>query len=638
MGRKRPRDKVPGVDVSGPMVLPSHDLADGLGKRMVLQAMVSRPHGLAATPWSLGMGEADRTNDKKEERLGWITRAVPGTRGLTDFEPFFNGNVMAPNPRESKEEPRSFFRRETSHKVPGYTGPKRAQQQEEIPAKGRKLEEEVCSGSDGSGSESMVEKEKPEQRGGRAIERILNEKKGPKHWRAKAVAFRKKFLSASSNLARNSRRRQMMSILKQVKDGPELPVTAEELTVAATLLDEAKLVSADQYLHEVKLMQVEMGETWGLTLERQLKLCKAALSRNKGPEKRAKEVQVDLIDKEVWVNLGTRPADLVNPAWCYAWATVWMLRAAEAAKVLVKHVSLKHSPRHVTLFIPVSKMDQKAKGVSRTLQCCGLKECHRWCAWGLALKTLAAHKTGKPGDALFPLVNGRKPKKSGMVRNWQKFLSKEMGGHSARRSGAMAHARAGMNVTCISYLGRWRSTAVFRYVEEALQFLPSNSASTKEKAENYADGDKTAHGECISSEQFLRSQASDPSDSKVGKTIEVKKKEINNNTYVNEVKIGEVEHVYAVAPKRGGGRIAHSVSRAAWGMDLDSWSTACGWRFAKRFEKVQLMTDIPAKAHKCSKCESILKGRDFVMGGLTLAQMLSNQFSNARKSKDDVMA
>ncbi len=179
---------------------------------------------------------------------------------------------------------------------------------------------------------------------------------------------------------------------------------------------------------------------------------------------------------------------------------------------------------------------------------------------------------------------------------------------------------------------------MFRYVEEALQFLPSNSASTKEKAENYADGDKTAHGECISSEQFLRSQATVPSESKVGKTIEVKKKEINNNTYVNEVKIGEVEHVYAVAPKRGGGRIAHSVSRAAWGMDLDSWSTACGWRFAKRFEKVQLMTDIPAKAHKCSKCESILKGRDFVMGGLTLAQMLSNQFSNARKSKDDVMA
>ena len=107
MGRKRPRDKVPGVDVSGPMVLPSHDLADGLGKRMVLQAMVSRPHGLAATPWSLGMGEADRTNDKKEERLGWITRAVPETRGLTDFEPFFNGNVIKGHNNKKKTQQRA---------------------------------------------------------------------------------------------------------------------------------------------------------------------------------------------------------------------------------------------------------------------------------------------------------------------------------------------------------------------------------------------------------------------------------------------------------------------------------------------------------------------------------------------------
>ena len=453
MGRKRHRAQVPGADISGPVVFPSHDLADGMGKRLVLQAMVSRPHGLAAAPWSLGMGEADRTNDKEEERLGWITRAVPETGSLSDFKPFFNGHVMAANPRKREEKPRSVFKREATYELPKHAGSQRQQQQEEVSTKGGKLEEEVSSGSDDSGGESMVEKGKPERRGGRAIEGILKEGKGPKHWRSKAAAFRKKFLSTSSNLARNSRRKQMMNILSQVKDGPELPVTAEELTVAATLLDEAKLVSADQYLHEIKLMQVEMGEEWGLTLERQLKLCKAALSRNKGPEKRAKEVQVDLIDQETWDKLGSRPADLERPAWCYAWATTWMLRAAEAAKVLVRHVSLKHSPRHVTLFIPVSKMDQKAKGVSRTLQCCGLKECHRWCAWGLALKTLAArHKTGKPGDALFPLVNGRKPKKSGMVRNWQKFLSKEMGGHSARRSGAMAHARAGMSVTCISYL------------------------------------------------------------------------------------------------------------------------------------------------------------------------------------------
>ena len=361
MGRKRSRAQVPDADVPGPVVLPRHDLADGMGKRMVLQAMVSRPDGLAATPWSLGMGEANRAIDKKKERLGWITRAIPEARSFPEFKPLFVGNVVATNPGKSKEEFRGFFKREATNKPSGHTGPQREQQQKEAATESRKLEEEISSGSDGSGSESMVEEERPGRRGGGAIEGVLKEGKGPRHWRSKAIAFRKKFLATSSNLARNSRRKQMMNILRQIKDGPELPVTAEELTVAATLLDEAKLVSADQYLHEIKLMQVEMGETWNLTLERQLKLCKAALSRNKGPEKRAKEVQVDLIEEEVWNTLGSRPSDLVRPAWCYAWATVWMLRAAEATKVLVRHVSIKHSPRHVTLFIPVSKMDQKAK-------------------------------------------------------------------------------------------------------------------------------------------------------------------------------------------------------------------------------------------------------------------------------------
>ena len=54
---------------------------------------------------------------------------------------------------------------------------------------------------------------------------------------------------------------------------------------------------------------------------------------------------------------------------------------------------------------------RKGKGVSRTLQCCGLRECHRWCGWGLALKTLALHKTGKPQDPLFPWWMERRPRR-----------------------------------------------------------------------------------------------------------------------------------------------------------------------------------------------------------------------------------
>ena len=625
MGRrsKRARDTVPAdeLNVPGPVgVLTSH-MDDRMGKRLVLQAMVSGVDSLAALPRSDRMGEASLDGSHS---LGWMAEMAGGRTRVenTRVEPFFLNMFVSPrNTREfEEEEDRNLFSGQATPELDKHT---RTEGEEEDES-GAKFDEEISAGSDGSSSES-VGQEAPRKRGrGGALEGILNSKKGVNYWKGKSSAFKKKFLSFSSSCARNSRRKQILKILQEVKGKPELPVTPDELTVAATVLDEAKLVSADQYLHEIKLMQVEMGGDWGLTLERQLKMCKTALSRNKGPEKRAKEVVVNDLKEETWNDLGVRQADLERPAWCYAWATVWMLRAAEAAKVLVKHVSIKHSPRHVTLYIPLSKMDQKGKGVSRTLQCCGLPDCHRWCAWGLALKTLALHKTGKAGDALFPLVNGGKPKKSTMVRNWQKFLDIEMGGHSARRSGAMAHARSGMSVTCISYLGRWRSSAVLRYVEEALQFIPSNTEDAKtsergeQKVERRADPD----------DQEKNPPGVNKELSKVGKkTIEIKKEV--NNTHIHEVKLNDVQNLYAVAPKRGGGKIAHWVSKAAWGVDLNDWATACGWRFAKKFEKVQLTTDVPAKAYKCSKCEGILKGRDFVMGGMTLAQMLSSQFNKA---------
>ena len=624
MGRKRARDKVPHADLHSPVVLPSHGLADGMGKRMVLQAMVPGDYSLAASPKSMGIGESSKGGHEPKERRHWMDELRGGIPEVKSFL-INRQHDVAPDPRNKKEEQRST-KPSPFIKLAGHSGTERQEQQEEGTAGSREFQEDVSIGSDGSGSESVEQERcKGRGKGGGSIERILKEKKGLHHWKAKSVSFRKKFLAASSDRSRNSRRKQIMSILKQVKGEPELPVNAEELTVVATVLDEAKLVSADQYLHEIKLMQVELGQEWNLTLERQLKMCKAGLSRNKGPEKRAKEVCVDELDENTWRTIGSRPSDLEKPAWSYAWATVWMLRVVEAAKVLVRHVSLKHSPRHVTLFIPVSKMDQKGKGVSRTLRCCGLKECHRWCAWALALKTLAAHKTGKPNDPLFPQVNGKRAKKSGLVRNWQKFLDGSMGGHSARRSGAMAHARTGMSVASISYLGRWRSTAVFRYVEEALQFLPSNSEPTKTIAEDCTSRDEGTYTECITAEQFLEKHAEKTDNKAKEKVVETKK--VINKTTINEIKLDEVDQLFAVAPRRGGGKITHWISKAAWGVDLDTWSTACGWRFARRFEKVQLMTSIPDRAHRCSKCESITKGRDLVKGGVTLAQMLSSQFN-----------
>ena len=44
----------------------------------------------------------------------------------------------------------------------------------------------------------------------------------------------------------------------------------------------------------------------------------------------------------------------------------------------------------------------------------------------------------------------------------------------------MRYARLGLSVRSIQFLGRWRSSAVLRYIEEAMTELPMNANMTKQ--------------------------------------------------------------------------------------------------------------------------------------------------------------
>ena len=61
------------------------------------------------------------------------------------------------------------------------------------------------------------------------------------------------------------------------------------------------------------------------------------------------------------------------------------------------------------------------------------------------------------------------------MKSWIDHIDQEITGHSARRSGAMYYTRQGLGIQEISVLGRWKSSAVFRYVEEALEEVPMNA-------------------------------------------------------------------------------------------------------------------------------------------------------------------
>ena len=152
------------------------------------------------------------------------------------------------------------------------------------------------------------------------------------------------------------------------------------------------------------------------------------------------------------------------------------------AQVSAKDVVVNSDKKVVKHFIPKSKTDQKGLGTWRTLKCCGKEECERSCPFSLAVQDLNDLGSAGGSSPLFPDSMGSRVSKIHMVTAWASWLDQDTSGHSARRSGAMAYARAGVSAHHIQFLGRWKSSAVFRYIEEAMTEIPLNvEPVTKEK-------------------------------------------------------------------------------------------------------------------------------------------------------------
>ena len=282
--------------------------------------------------------------------------------------------------------------------------------------------------------------------------------------------------------SKDSKRKRLGEIAATI-ELPLVPVNADTIVEVATVLDEAKLQAADQYLAELKWIHIEENYKWDESLERKLAQCKRALKRDSGPERRAKEVRLEDIDEETWWKKTNERNMPRRTAWSYAWAVVWMLRSIEASVVLVRHLKLDWMEKKVELTIPKSKMDQAGKGVRRTLACCGQAACDRACAWWLAVQALS-ESDGEENSPLFPTAVGRPCSRLQLVASWQKEIDEDMTGHSGRRSGAMMYARCGLQLFDVAFLGRWKSSAVMRYIEEAMEQLAINKRASMDQQVN----------------------------------------------------------------------------------------------------------------------------------------------------------
>ena len=244
--------------------------------------------------------------------------------------------------------------------------------------------------------------------------------------------------------------------------------------MVAADLKAANLASADQYLNELKLMHVEEAgfslEAW---LARTFQLCKKSASRHRGPVKRALEVTLD--EAELQVIPDSTGVAVPLAAWAYAWGG-HLLQEIELSRVRWNHVSWNVARKTVKLYTPHSKCDQMGLGVARALQCCGESPCWVGCAW-MQIQRLRQNR-GRAGGhldgPLFPNKDGNAPSKTEMVSSWKAILDPNMTGHSAWRSGAMAYVRKGMEIKDLACLGRWKSSVVLSYAEEALETMPVN--------------------------------------------------------------------------------------------------------------------------------------------------------------------
>ena len=135
------------------------------------------------------------------------------------------------------------------------------------------------------------------------------------------------------------------------------------------------------------------------------------------------------------------------PKMSYVFAAVWMLRSGEMALLDTKHLALDPVNKVAALTIPKSKMDQGAKGVKRSLACCGRKPCTSYCPWRISVR-VKTYLAGEGDDS--PLIADLKNNRSSrfhLVRSWMESMDAKMSGHSARRSGAMFYTRQGLSLS-----------------------------------------------------------------------------------------------------------------------------------------------------------------------------------------------
>ena len=140
------------------------------------------------------------------------------------------------------------------------------------------------------------------------------------------------FWATTSNASRDIKRGEVMKLAKMLESAEDnvFPLSQTLVEKVAACLKASNMKSGDQYLNELKLRHVEEGHDLPPWLIRPFSMCKKALTRCKGPTKRALEAKLEGISDDAWAATKRKAGEGIDPVWSYAWACLWMLRSKPA--------------------------------------------------------------------------------------------------------------------------------------------------------------------------------------------------------------------------------------------------------------------------------------------------------------------
>jgi hypothetical protein len=220
------------------------------------------------------------------------------------------------------------------------------------------------------------------------------------------------------------------------------------------------------------------------------------------------------------------------------------------------------------------------------------------------------------GRTHVPQLQREKPSKSEMVTSWRSLFEASIAGHSARRSGPMAYVRKGMGIRDLAYLGRWKSSVVLTSAEEALETTPANRGLQFQEETSVA-APKTPSRILV---EAVVKKAAEPGPSLAAGA------HVGNRTKAASLWVKSLE--------RRSGNPLHYVTIADWSLAMSSWSTACGWTFAKKSAQIAFVTNPAMNLLKCKECLAMKNLRDSVNKDVDAAQMVAGDMDQLTRSKD----